>query len=164
MNSDITLENQIDLDLKEAMRNRDTVTKLVLRSVKTSLTDLHKPAVDAARVDEGQIYTETILSDEQVLDVIQREAKRRRDAAAEYEKGGRPDRASEELAELAVLERYLPQQLSDDELNKLATEVIAQAGATSMRDMGAVMSQIMPRVEGRADGRRVNQVVRRLLT
>jgi uncharacterized protein YqeY len=147
------LEIQIDLDLKDAMRNKDAVTKLVLRSVKTALTEEAKSTSQHA-----------VLSEDEVMDVIQREAKRRRDAAAEYEKAGRSDRAAEELAELIVLERYLPQQLSEDEIRVLATEVIAQIDATSMRDMGAVMSAIMPKVAGRADGRRVNQVVRDLLS
>ena len=147
------LEIQIDLDLKDAMRNKDAVTKLVLRSVKTALTEEAKSTSQHA-----------VLSEDEVMDVIQREAKRRRDAAAEYEKAGRSDRAAEELAELTVLERYLPQQLSEDEIRVLATEVIAQIDATSMRDMGAVMSAIMPKVAGRADGRRVNQVVRDLLS
>ena len=147
------LEIQIDLDLKDAMRNKDAVTKLVLRSVKTALTEEAKSTSQHA-----------VLSEDEVMDVIQREAKRRRDAAAEYEKAGRSDRAAEELAELTVLERYLPQQLSEDEIRVLATEVIAQIDATSMRDMGAVMSVIMPKVAGRADGRRVNQVVRDLLS
>jgi uncharacterized protein YqeY len=147
------LEIQIDLDLKDAMRNKDNVAKLVLRSVKTALTEEAKSTSQ-----------DTVLSEDEVMDVIQREAKRRRDAAAEYEKAGRSDRAAEEMAELTVLERYLPQQLSEEEIRVLATEVIAEIDATSMRDMGAVMSAIMPRVAGRADGRRVNQVVRSLLS
>lgn len=148
-----SLELQIDLDLKDAMRNKDNVAKLVLRSVKTALTEEAKSTSQ-----------DTVLSEDEVMDVIQREAKRRRDAAAEYEKAGRSDRAAEELAELTVLERYLPQQLSEEEIRTLAREVIAEIDATSMRDMGAVMSAIMPKVAGRADGRSVNQVVRGLLS
>lgn len=144
--------DQIDADLKQAMREKDEVTKLTLRSVKTALTEASK-AEDALELDEDG-----------VLAVIQREAKRRRDAAAEFEKAGRADLAANEQAELAVLERYLPQQMSAGEIEAVVAAAIAETGAASPRDMGVVMSAVMPQVAGRADGRVVNQIVRRLLS
>ena len=142
---------RIDADLHDAMRAQDTVAKLALRSVKTALTEASKAGADHA------------LSDDQVLAVLQREAKRRREAAAEYARLGAPDKAGEEQAELAVLERYLPRQLNEGEVEALAREVIAATGATSARDLGKVMPVLMGRVAGTADGKLVSQVVRRLL-
>lgn len=150
--SETTLIQQIDTDLKTAMRAKDDVTKLTLRAVKTALTEASKSGGDAHA-----------LTDEDTLAVVAKEAKRRRDAINEYEKANRPDLAASEAAELEVLERYLPKQLSEAEIQTLAEAVIAEVGASSMRDMGKVMSPLMDRIAGQADGRAVNQVVRRLL-
>lgn len=149
--SSLTLEARVDSDLTQAMRDQDQVSKLTLRAVKTGLAQARKQ-------NDNQP-----LTDDEALVVLQREAKQRRDAAAEYEKAGSTDRAAAELAELAVLERYLPQQLSEDEIGRIVDETIAQLGATSMRDMGAVMSAVMPKTSGLADGKVVNQVVRQRL-
>ena len=145
------LQSRIDADLKQAMRERDEVTKLTLRAVKTALTE--------ARTSGAQHE----LSAEEVLAVVQKEAKRRRDAAAEYQRLGDANRADAELVELAVLERYLPRQLSEAEVEVIARRVIAELGATSPKQMGAVMAALMPEVKGEADGKLVSQVVRRLL-
>jgi uncharacterized protein YqeY len=145
------LQSRIDADLKQAMRERDEVTKLTLRAVKTALTE--------ARTSGAQHE----LSADEVLAVVQKEAKRRRDAAAEYERLGDANRANAELVELAVLERYLPRQLSEAEVEVIARRVIAGLGATSPKQMGAVMAALMPEVKGEADGKLVSQVVRRLL-
>ena len=151
MSENLTLAQQIDADLKTAMLARDETAKLTLRSVKTALSAATKTE-DAPQLDDALVQS-----------VLQREAKRRRDAAAEYEKAGSPERAAQELAELAVLERYLPQQLTDAEVEAIVAAVIAETGATGMADMGKVMSAAMPRVGDRADGKRVNQAARRLL-
>jgi len=148
---DNDLQSRIDADLKQAMRDRDEVTKLTLRSVKTALTE--------ARTS-GQQHE---LSEDDVLAVVQKEAKRRRDAAAEFERFGDSARAAAELEELAVLERYLPRQLSEAEVEEIARRVIAATGATSPKQVGAVMAALMPEVKGQADGKLVSQVVRRLL-
>ena len=152
MSENLTLAQQIDADLKAAMLARDETAKLTLRSVKTAVSAATK-AEDAPQLDDALVQS-----------VLQREAKRRRDAAAEYEKAGSPERAAQELAELAVLERYLPQQLTDAEVEAIVGAVIAETGATGMSDMGKIMSAAMPRVGDRADGKRVNQAARRLLS
>ena len=152
MSENLTLAQQIDADLKTAMLARDETAKLTLRSVKTALSAATKTE-DAPQLDDALVQS-----------VLQREAKRRRDAAAEYEKAGSPERAAQELAELAVLERYLPQQLTDAEVEAIVAAVIAETGATGMAEMGKVMSAAMPRVGDRADGKRVNQAARRLLS
>lgn len=145
------LAARIDADLREAMRNRDETTKLTLRSVKTAFTEATKA---------GEDHT---LSEGMALAVLQREAKRRREAAAEYQKAGDEARAAQELAELDVLQRYLPQQMGEVELEALARSVIAEVGATSMRDVGKVMSSALAQAQGKADGKLLNAIVRRLL-
>jgi uncharacterized protein YqeY len=146
------LAARIDADLKEAMRAQDNIAKLALRAVKTALTEASRSG--------SAIHT---LTEEQVLAVIQREAKRRREAAAEYDKVGATAPAEQERAELAILENYLPRQLSEAEVETLARTVIAETGATSVRDLNKVMPVMMARVAGTADGKMVSQVVRRLL-
>jgi len=104
------------------------------------------------------------LTEGEAITVLQKLAKRRRDTALEYEKLGSTERAQAELAEAAILERYLPRQLDEAEVETIVRAVIAQKGATSVRDMGVVMGPAMEQVAGRADGKVVSQVVRRLLT
>ncbi len=143
---------QIDADLKQAMRDRNEVVKLTLRSLKTALTEATKASEDHT------------LDEAKVIAILQKEAKQRRDSAAEYEKAGDTERAAQELAELAVIQPYLPQQLSEQEVEVLARQAITETGATSQRELGKVMAALMPRVSGKADGKLVNGVVRRLLT
>jgi hypothetical protein len=145
------LAARIDSDLKSAMRAQDTIAKLALRAVKTALTEASKSGSNHA------------LTDDLVMAVIQREAKRRREAAAEYDKVGASAPAEQERAELAVLENYLPRQLGEAEIESMARAVIAETGATSPRDLNKVMPVMMGRVAGAADGKVVSQVVRRLL-
>jgi uncharacterized protein YqeY len=145
------LAERIDADLKQAMRAQDNIAKLALRAVKTALTEATKTG------------SNTSLNNDQVMAVIQREAKRRREAAAEYDKVGAKAAGDQERAELAVLEQYLPRQLTEAEVEALARTVIAETGATSAKDLNKVMPVIMGRVAGTADGKVVSQVVRRLL-
>ena len=146
-----TLEAQLEADLRQAMRDRNNTAKIALRAVKTTLTEARKAGADHA------------LSDEQIVMLIQREVKRRRESAAEFAKLGAPDKAEAELAEVAVLDKYLPQQLDEAAVEVLVREAIAQIGATSPRELGKVMAAVMPRVQGVADGKVVNQIARRLL-
>lgn len=133
------------------MRDRDETRKLTLRSAKTALTETMKASANHE------------LSDEQIIAVLQKEAKRRREAAAEFEKASDANRAAAELAELAVLDIYLPKTLDDAEIEQIAVTVIAEVGATSQKEFGKVMGPLMARVAGRADGKQVGAVVRRLL-
>jgi uncharacterized protein YqeY len=145
------LLQQIDADLKQAMRDKDEVAKLTLRSVKTALTE--------ARTSGA----EHVLSQAEVVAVLQKEAKRRRDAAAEFQRVGDQQRAAAELAEMKVLDKYLPPQMDEAEIEAVAQRVIVQVGATSQKQLGAVMSATMAEIAGKADGKLVSQVVRRLL-
>lgn len=143
---------QIDIDLKQAMRDRDEVRKLTLRSVKTALTEASKESADHT------------LTRERVLSIIQKEAKRRIEAAEIYRSAGATAQADNEMAELAVLEHYLPKQMSEDEIEVVAREVIAEVGATSPKEIGKVMAPLMARLGGQADGKTANAVARRLLS
>ena len=149
--SEISLQARIDADLKEAMRNKDDVTKMALRGVKTALT-VARTAVAGHE-----------QSEDEMIAVIQKQAKQRRETAAEFEKLGDANRAGAELAELAVLERYLPKQLSEAAVEEIVRAVIAENGFTSAKQLGQVMAAAMPRVQGLTDGKVVNAIARRLL-
>ena len=146
------LKQQLQADLTKAMKAQDELTRATLRMVLTAVKDA-EVAGDAARE----------LSDEEVLAVVAREAKKRREAAEAFRSGGAADRADRELAEGGVLQTYLPQQLGDDELTALVAEVVAETGASGPRAMGTVMKAVGPRVAGRAEGGRVAAAVRAAL-
>lgn len=147
------LKTRIQTDLNAAMKARDEITTATLRMALTAVTN-EEVAGKAARE----------LSDDEVLRVLMREAKKRREAAEAFADAGRSELAERERAEGAVLDRYLPAQLDDAELAQLVTAAIAEAGASSPRDMGSVMKLVQPRVAGRADGKRVSDEVRRQLS
>jgi uncharacterized protein YqeY len=144
------LQSQLMADLKVAMRERDDARKGAIRMALAALKN--------ARVDKNADLTE-----EEMLAVLAKEVRQRHDSLSEYEKAGREDLVAEERAALDILEVYMPQMLSEDEIADVAREVIGELGATSPKEMGQVMREMMSRVKGRADGRLVNQVVRQLL-
>ena len=147
------LKERLRTDLSAAMRARDQVRLRTLRSALTAITN-EEVAGNAARE----------LSDDEVLKVLTREARKRREAADAFGSAGREDQAAAERAEGEVLAGYLPAQLSDDELGDIVAEVIAQTGASGMSAMGPVMKAVTPRVAGRAEGARVAAEVRKRLT
>jgi uncharacterized protein len=147
------LKDRLRTDLNTAMKARDELTTATLRMALTAVTT-EEVAGKAARE----------LSDDEVLKILGREAKKRREAAEAFDGAGRTELADRERAEGTVLDRYLPAQLGDDELAELVAAAIAQAGASGPRDMGAVMKIVQPQVAGRADGKRVSDEVRRRLT
>jgi uncharacterized protein YqeY len=146
----MSLKSQLENDVKEAMRARDERRKSALRMALS--------AIKLAEVDKG-----ASLDDAGVTAVLQKEIKARRESIADAERAGRPAMAAEAAADIALLEGYLPKQLTPDELEDLARQVIAEVGAASAREMGQVMKVLLPRVAGRASGAEVNQVVRKLL-
>lgn len=147
------LKATLQRDLQDAIRNRDKVRAAALRMALTAVSNAQVAGTEARE-----------LSDDEVLKVLQKEAKKRREAATAYTDAGREELAQNELAELAVLETYLPQQLDDAELDRLAAEAVAEVGATGMAQMGQVMKVLQPRVAGRAEGGRVAAAVRRALS
>ncbi len=147
----MSLQQRVTDELKSSMMARQAVRTGTLRMLKAAL--------GYAQIEKK---TET-LSDTDVMAVIQREAKKRRDSIEEFEKGGRAEMAANERAELEVLSEFLPKALSPDELEALVRAVIAEVGATSKKDMGAVMKAAQAKVDGRADGKSVSALVSRLL-
>ena len=146
------LKERLRTDLNDAMRARDQVRLRTLRMALTSITN-EEVSGDSARE----------LSDDEVVKVLTREAKKRREAADAFEKAGRADQAAAERAEGDVLAGYLPAQLTDEELTSMVSAAIAETGAVGMPGMGKVMKAVTPQVAGRADGARVAAEVRRQL-
>jgi len=146
----MTLIAEIERDLTDAMRAGETerrdALRLILNALRAAEKDLQRP-----------------LKDDEELQVLQRERKRRVEAAEAFRAGGREEQAAKEEQELEILEEYMPEQLSDDELEEIVDDVIAEVGATGVRDFGRVMADVMPQVAGRADGAAVGQLVREKL-
>lgn len=149
------LREQLMADLKEAMLQRDEVRKRTIRSVIAALK-MAETELDAS----GQRVS---LQDDDILGIIAKQAKQRQESIVEFRKGARPDLVAEEEAELAILQTYLPQQLTREEIEIEAKQVIDEVGASGLGDIGKVMKPLMARLKGRADGRLANQVVRELL-
>jgi hypothetical protein len=146
------LKERIRADINDAMRARDQVR---LRALRMALTSITTAEVSGDSAKE--------LSDDEVVKILTREAKKRREAAEAFESAGRAEQAAAERAEGVVLAEYLPVQLSDDELTKLVAAAITETGAAGMPAMGKVMKTLTPQVAGRADGARVAAEVRRQL-
>jgi uncharacterized protein YqeY len=147
------LKAQLKADLTTSMKARDELSTATIRMLLTAITN-----------EEVAGSTARELADDEVLRVITREAKKRREAAEAFDAGDRPAQAQRERDEETVLARYLPQQLSDAELVELVTGAVAEAGATEPRQMGLVMKVLTPKIAGRADGKRVSDEVRRQLS
>lgn len=141
-----TLQN----DMKLAMKNKDQLTLSTIRLVKSS--------VSYAQIEKGRE-----LTDDEVMAVIMKEAKQRRESIDAAKAGGREDIAEQEGAELNVLQRYLPEQLSEDEIEAIVREIVSEVGAADIKDRGKVMGPVMQKTRGRADGKLVNQVVEKVL-
>jgi uncharacterized protein YqeY len=150
----MTLQSQVDNDIKDAMRARDTVRLNALRMLKTAMKN--------AAIEKGG--AEAVLDDVEAAVMIRKQIKQRQDSVEGFEKGGRPDLAAGESAEIAVLSAYLPKDLSPDEVTALAKEAIAEAGATSKQHLGAVMKIAIAKAAGRADGKTLSVAVQKLLS
>jgi uncharacterized protein len=146
----VSLIATIEAEVKDAMRAREQervdTLRLVLSSLRSAEKELQRP-----------------LSDQEELQVLQRERKRRVEAAEAFRAGGRDDRAEQEERELAVIEGFMPEPVSEEELERIVDDAIAETGATSLRDLGRVMADVMPQVSGRADGSEVSRLVREKL-
>ena len=146
----MTLISEIEDELKDAMKERDAerrdALRLILNALKGSQKELQRP-----------------LTEDEELQVLQRERKRRVEAAEAFRAGGREEQAASEEYELEVLEEFMPEPLSEDEIEEIVDDVIAEVGATSMADLGRVMADVMPQIAGRADGSTVSQIVREKL-
>jgi uncharacterized protein YqeY len=148
----MSLEERLYEDMKEALKAREA-GKLQLSVIRMARAALKNRSIALGRD----------LIDDDVIDVLAKEVKMRRDAIPEYESAGNQDMVKQLQEEIAILKNYLPQQLDKNEIVQMAREVIASTGANSERDLGKVMCALMPRLKGRADGKLVNRIVRELL-
>ena len=138
-------------DMKSAMKDKDTVRKDTVQLVRAAILQFEKD-------------NKVVLDNDGVIEIIAKEVKRYKDVLPDYEKSGRQDLVDEIHRKIEILMPYLPEQLSEQEMREIAKEVISETGATSMRDMGKVMSVIMPRVKGRCDGKTLNAVIKEFLS
>ena len=132
------------------MKNKDTVKKSVITLIRAS-------------IKQYEVDNRVELGDDEIVDLIAKQLKQTRDSREEFSKAGREDLVSKAEAEIEVLKEYLPQQLSEEELNKIVISTISEVGATSMKDMKKIMTSIMPKVKGRADGKLINELVKKNL-
>ncbi|MCH4887718.1 GatB/YqeY domain-containing protein [Acidaminobacter sp. JC074] len=146
----MSIKDQLMADLKEAMKQKQKLEKSVITMLR-------------AAIKQVEVDKRVELSDDEVIDIVATQVKQKRSVIDEFLKGGREDLADEARAEISVLEKYLPEQLSEDELKTLISGVISEVNATSMKDMGKVMGIVNPQVKGRADGKTVSQIVKGFL-
>lgn len=146
----MTLKEQLMADLKDAMKSKDKMKKSVITMIRAS-------------IKQFEVDNRAELSDEQILDIMFKQVKQKRDAIVEFEKGDRADLVDEAKAEIEVLMNYLPKQLTEDEIRVLVKEAVEAVGATSPKDMGKLMGALMPKIKGKADGKVVNKIVREYL-
>jgi len=146
----MTLKEQLTADLKSAMREKDIEKRDTIR--------LLQAAIKQEEIDE-----QTTLDDAGVTAILTKQAKQRRESIDDYQKAGRPEMVAEEEKQLAIIESYLPQKMSREEIEVIARQTITELGVTEIKSMGQVMGQLMSKLKGQADGREVNEVVRALL-
>ncbi len=146
----MALKEQLAQDLKSSMKNKETIRKNTVQMIRTAILQIEKDK-------------KVTLEDEDILDVIAKQLKQRKDVLPEYEKSGREDLISQLKEEMDVLMGYLPKQLTDEELRPIVEAAVKETGASSMRDMGKVMAAVMPQIKGRADGKAVNAIVKDLI-
>ena len=147
----MSLKDKLMDDLKSAMKDKDTVRKNAVQMVRASVLQVEKD-------------NKLTLDDEGVIEVVAKEVKKRKDVLPEYEKSGRQDLVDELKREIEVLMVYLPQQMSEEEIEALVIDAIAQTEAKSMKDIGKVMAVIMPKTKGKADGKVINNFVKKHLS
>lgn len=146
----MSLKQKLQEDLKSSMKNKDAIRKSVVTLIRAS-------------IKQYEVDNRVELGDDQIADLIAKQLKQTRDSREEFVKAGRDDLVSKAEAEIEVLKEYLPQQLSEEELNEIVISTISEVGATSMKDMKKIMTSIIPKVKGRADGKLINELVKKHL-
>lgn len=148
----MSIKDLLTEDMKQAMKDKES-GKLRLSVIRMARANIKNIEIDEKRE----------LNDDEVLAVLMKEVKMRQDSLEEFTKAGRDELAEQAKQEIAILRKYLPEQLADDELRALVQEAIDETGAATQKDMGKVMAAVMPKTKGRADGKRINAMVRELL-
>ena len=146
----MSIKETLTQDLKLALKEKDTIKKNTVQGIRAAILQFEKDNL-------------TELNDDGILDVIAKELKKRKDVLPEYEKSGRQDLITQLNREIEIVMGYLPSQLSEDELDEIVVKAISEIGASSMKDMGALMAAVMPKVRGRADGRMINTLAKKHL-
>ncbi len=156
----MSLKEIIQGDTKKAMISKDALKVSVLRMVSAAISNKEKDKRGKlAKEGAEELETKSLLTDEESLEVISSEVKKRRDSIEQYEKGGRQDLADQEKKELEILQKYLPEQMSEEEIRKIVKEKIAETGVSGPKEMGKLMGALMPVVKGKADGKLVSKIV-----
>mgnify|MGYP001082697637 CR=1 FL=1 len=145
------LKSRLNQDLKEALKAKDEVKLRTVRMLLTAIKNL-------------EVEKMTLATDEDILQIMSKEIKKRQEAIEMYEKGGRQDLAQAERQEIEVIQSYMPKQLSEEEIKEIAKKVISELNLKGPKDVGVAMKAIMPQVKGRADGKLVNKIVSELLS
>lgn len=162
------LKQKIQEDLKTALKGKRELELSVLRLLNVAITNKekekrYKKSREAPDLTEPELEKESRLADEETIEAVSAELKKRKEAVLLFEKGERQDLAEKEKKEMEILGKYLPEQLSEDEIKKLAKEAIEAVGAKEMKDIGRVMAELMPRVKGKADGGSVSKIIKEIL-
>lgn len=173
-----SLKQKIQQNLREAVKSKDyypptalrgeievsTLRMLLATILNKEKEKRYKLSKAKPELTEKDLEKESQLTDEEVIEAISSEVKKRKEAVLEFEKGQRQDLVEKEKKELEILEKYLPEQLSEEEIKKLAKEAIEKVGAKEIKDLGKVMAELMPKVKGKAEGRMVSKIVKELLS
>ena len=146
----MSLNDRLSEDMKQAMKNKEKLTLSVIRMVRSAIKN-------------AEIESKSTLSDDEVITVLNRELKQRRESLQEFKNAGREDLVEGLLLEIEILQQYLPEQLTEQELKDIIQSVINEVGATSKKDMGKVMGALIPKINGRADGKLASQLVQQYL-
>ena len=146
----MSIKETLAQDLKLSLKEKDTIRKNTIQSIRAAILQMEKD-------------TRTELTEDGITDVIARELKKRKDVLPEYEKSGREDLITQLNREIEIVMGYLPSQLSEDELDEIVKNAVESTGASSMKDMGKIMAEVMPKIKGRADGKLVNALAKKYL-
>ena len=147
----MSMEKELNEKLKEALKSGD---KVKISTIRLVINEIKNKKI-AEKTEE--------LDDEKIVAIIQKKARQHKESIEQFKKAGRDDLVKKESEELAILEEYLPEQISEEELEKIVSESITQTGATSMKDMGTVMKDVMARTQGQADGKVISEIVKKKL-
>lgn len=163
------LKEQIRKDLNSALKEKKELEVSVLRLLRAAIFNKEKAkrykiSKEKPEAKKEEIEKESELTNEEVMEVISSEIKKRKETILEFEKGKREDLAKKEKEEIEILQKYLPEQLSEDEIKKLAKETIEKIGVKEIKDLGKVMAELMPKVKGRAEGSLISRIVKEFLT
>ena len=153
------LKDRVKDDINQALKKGDEIKCSTLRMLLAAVLNKEKEKKYKEKIEQ-----EVELTDEEIIDVISSEAKKRKESIIEYEKGERQSLAEKEKKELEILQEYLPEQLPEEEVKRLAKETVEEVEAQDIKDMGKVMAELMPKLKGRADGGLVSKIVKELLT